>query len=215
MALVLLGLVGLAVVVLLNLTGVISESARAPSARGTGGPSLVVDARAGRAGSFGLSDRPATASDTYGRSQKPASGPGGGLPIGVDADAVGRPGGYAFPAPCDEPQPDRAGDGTSGELGVTELSFRGVGVEFCRERAFIVVVTGRGSQTTRGARIGEPLEQARSRHPSLRCAMSPGSTTPPVPVFPYCTGRIAKRRYLWLGQDPVSSIAIASVRLGR
>lgn len=212
MALTLLGLVGLAVVVLLNLTGVISDSARQPSARGTSGPSLVVDARAGRAGSFGLSDRPATASGTYGPSQKTASGPGG-LPIGVDADAIGRPGGYAFPAPCDEPQPDRAG--TVGELGVTELSFRGVGVDFCRERAFVIVVTGRGSQTTRGARIGEPLEQARSRHPSLRCAMSPGSTTPPVPVFPYCTGRIAKRRYLWLGQDPVSSIAIASVRLGQ
>ncbi|MDQ3631629.1 MAG: hypothetical protein M3417_10265 [Actinomycetota bacterium] len=35
-----------------------------------------------------------------------------------------------------------------------------------------------------------------------------------VAVFRYCAGRVARNRYIWLGQDPVSSIAIATVEMG-
>jgi len=77
----------------------------------------------------------------------------------------------------------------------------------------LIIVTGRGSRTTSGAKIGEPLDQAAARHPGLRCQTAEIGDQQ-QPIYRYCTGRVTANRHLWLGQDPVSSIALATVPLG-
>ena len=191
-----------------------SDPSLAKSSRGTGGPPLRIDERAGSIGRHALGDRLSAVSATLGPAGRNDASNETYLPLGADADGIGAPAGFGFPAPCDKPLRGAPQDGTPGELGVVERSFRGVGVGACREKTFMFVVSSRGSRTARGAAIGQPLAAARARYPMLRCATAPGSTTPPVPVYRFCTGRIAPHRYLWLGQDPVSSIAIATVRMG-
>jgi hypothetical protein len=52
-------------------------------------------------------------------------------------------------------------------------------------------------------------------HPSLRCSHSYGDRSDTDQyAFRYCTGRVDVGRYLYLGQDPVSVIAVANVPLG-
>jgi hypothetical protein len=170
-----------------------------------------IDERSGQVARLRLGDEIRTVSAVLGRGENVTGDEGGGLPLGADSDRIGAPITYAFPAPCDRSLPGAPQDGTPNEVGVTEIRYRGSGASFCRGRAFLFVVSSRGSSTTAGAAIGQSLERARKRYPTLRCRTSPGSTEPPVPVYKYCTGKIGPRRYLWLGQDPVSSIAIATV----
>ena len=80
-------------------------------------------------------------------------------------------------------------------------------------RRLLIIVTGRGSRTTSGAKIGGPLDQAAARHPGLR-RQTAEIGDQQQPIFRYCTGRVPANRHLWLGQDPVSSIALATVPLG-
>jgi hypothetical protein len=174
------------------------------------GPPIKIDERKGRVGSAALGDSPAEVAKVFG---KPEGGnAGGALPVGADFDKVGAPGTYAFPKPCDR---DHGGpdDGTPRELGVTELRYRGVGVSYCDNHAFLFIVSSGGSRTRAGASVGQPLAAARRAHPALKCGKSPGSTRPPEPVFEYCAGRAGSRRYLWLGRDPVGSIVMATVPL--
>ena len=184
----------------------------APSAGGTAGRALTIDARAGRVGSVRLGDPPATAAATFGRGRDDLNL--GGDPLGTDPEEIGSPFNYSFPFPCDEPLRPKPATSWVEELGISEVSYRGAGATFCRRRAFILLVSSRGSATTAGARIGQSLDDAQRAHPMLRCDTSSGATTHPErPVYRYCTGRIATERYLWLGQDPVSSIAVSTIPL--
>jgi hypothetical protein len=172
------------------------------SARGTDGPAVVVDPVAGSLGPVAIGDSMERFVTSFGPRLANRRG---------DEDTwwkLGTPGSYGYPARCTGTT-DRPGRNPK------DFAYHGVEVSFCADRAFLVSVTSRGSRTTAGARIGEPLDQAAARHPQLQCDVSTANTSdPPVPVYRYCTGRIGPQRYLWLGQDPVSSIAIATVPLG-
>lgn len=169
------------------------------SAGGTDGPALVVDPPAGRVGPARLITRVARYDAAFG----PRRTDGGD----ADWERLGLPGTYPNPLWC-------RGADTVAAPPPHDVSYDGAVVGVCGGLGYVISVTSRGSRTTAGARIGEPLRAAAARHPGLRCAESTGSTTdPPVPVYRYCSGRVGPGRYLWLGQDPVSAIAIATVPL--
>jgi hypothetical protein len=99
-------------------------------------------------------------------------------------------------------------------VGLREIGFTGGSAAFCDGHAFQLVTTSRGSRTAAGARVGMSLDGARRRHPTLRCGYALSAAESPERAFRYCTGRVAPKRWLYMGQDPVSSIAIASVPMG-
>ena len=183
-----------------------------PSAGGTEGRAVLIDARAGRVGSARLGDPPAAVAATFGRGRADLNL--GGAPLGTDPEEIGSPFGYSFPFPCDEPVRPKSAASATDEFGISEVSYRGAGASFCRRRAFILLVSSRGSATTAGARIGQSLEDAHNAHPTLRCdTPSAASAHPERPVYEYCAGRVGTGRYLWIGQDPVSSIAVSTIPL--
>ena len=186
------------------------EPSLADSAEGVDGPSVSVDPLVGAVGSVRLGATSAVVARVFGRGR--ASDPS--VPIDADADAIGAPANYGFAAPCDG-YPDAGDRGAfPANIGVTEISYRWATASFCRDRAFILLVATRGAKTTAGIKVGDPLESTRRAYPTLRCGSSTGSTIdPPVPVYRYCSGRIAPNRYLYFGQDPISSIGVSSVPL--
>jgi hypothetical protein len=79
-------------------------------------------------------------------------------------------------------------------------------------RVYAIVVGGNAAgPLPRGAAIGAKLDVARRPFRGLRCGQQAraGGGQP----FRYCTGRVAPRRYLWLGDDPIASIVVANVSL--
>lgn len=191
------------VAVLLLVFALLSDSWLEDSARGTDGAARLIDERRGHVGRVALGDRERVVSATLGQNGQRAGG--GGDPLATVRAEIGGPVGYAFPAPCDDVVNNPPG------AGVMDTAYRGAAATFCRGRAFVITVSSRGSRTKGGAIIGQRLRDAHRSHPTLRCA---SVTNDGAPVFRYCTGRVAENRYLWLGQDPVSSIAISTVRMG-
>jgi hypothetical protein len=78
-------------------------------------------------------------------------------------------------------------------------------------RAYMFIVTARGTKTGKGVGVGDTLAEVRRAYPKLRCDIANKGTE--YVQFPYCTGRVARRRYVWFGGDPVESVTIGSVRL--
>jgi hypothetical protein len=181
------------------LVAVTHGSSLEKSAMGTDGPAVVVEPESGHVGSVRLGDSPRRLAALFGHGRR-AGDPGSN----PDWLRLGIPGTYGYPRPCLDHRPGALSD----------WSFPGARATACENRTYLIVVTSRGSRTTAGARIGEPLQTAARRHRGLKCDTSTGDTTdPPVPTYRYCTGQVGKGRYLWLGQDPVSSIAISAVPL--
>jgi hypothetical protein len=120
-------------------------------------------------------------------------------PSGSEHDAIGGPNGYAYPAHC---------------RGYVSINNSDAAFAFCSGRLFVFVTTSDLAETMRGIRIGDSLQAAKRTYPELQCGASTGdSTDPPVPQYPYCSGRVGPGRYLWFGQDPIRSIAMGSVAL--
>jgi hypothetical protein len=152
------------------------------SARGTGGPAVVIDAERVTVGSAKLGAPPGRLRSVLGPGRR-----GSTWAPSRDWTSLGVPGTYRFPGACGPPR----------FKPVIEISYAGAQVTSCRGRSFLIVITGRGSHTTQGAAIGQPLTEAARRHPGLTCSTSTGDTTEPaVPEYRYCTGRIGRGRYL-------------------
>jgi hypothetical protein len=64
------------------------------------------------------------------------------------------------------------------------------------------------AETSGGIAIGDPLNQAKSAYPSLRCGIVNEGTE--YVRYPACTGRIAASRHIWFGGDPIRSIALST-----
>lgn len=76
--------------------------------------------------------------------------------------------------------------------------------------AFVVVEPG--ATTSRGVQIGDPLERAESAYPELRCGtVNEGTEYEP---YPACEGQLSADRYMWLGGDPITSIALSTHEFG-
>lgn len=178
-----------------------------------GAPRLVkVDERAGSIRGVGLGSSGAHIAQVFGRAKDSTATGAAAEPIGADHDAIGGPNDYAFPRACRRaptgPSPDFASQGLS------TLRYRDAAFELCDNRAYEFIATAAAARTSRGVATGQPLRAAKRAYPQLRCGESTGDTTdPPRPAYPYCAGRIAPHRYLWFGQDPIRSIAVATVAL--
>jgi hypothetical protein len=170
------------------------------SARGTDGRAVVINPATGRVGHARLGGSLASLDSVLGAGRRQH----GADDTSREWIHLGAPGTYRYPSGC----------GRANKHSVVEIHYVGAEVSECGGHTFLIVITSRGSQTTAGAAIGEKLDHAASRHPGLACDTSIGDTTDPgVPVYRYCTGPIGDGRYLWLGQDPVSSIALATIPL--
>jgi hypothetical protein len=75
-----------------------------------------------------------------------------------------------------------------------------------------VMVTAPRSTTERGVAVGDDLDEARGTYPEVRCGtVNEGSD---YTEYPACTGRVAVRRHVWFGGDPISNITIGVGALG-
>ena len=68
------------------------------------------------------------------------------------------------------------------------------------------MVTSKGSQTSLGVAIGDPLAEVKRTYPALRCGEVDTGTE--YQTYDACAGRIAPDRYIWFGGDPVSNITL-------
>jgi hypothetical protein len=174
---------------------------------------LTVDEKAGTVAGVGLGDSRARLERTFGPGKDTTDTGGVAVPRGADHDAIGSPNSYGFPRPCR--RRPAGGSPSPRSQGLLSLSYSYVAFELCDGRVYEFVTTGAGARTVEGVAIGRSLRAAKRAYPRLRCGTSTGdSTDPPTPLYPYCSGRVGPDRYLWFGQNPIRSIAIASVRLG-
>jgi len=74
-----------------------------------------------------------------------------------------------------------------------------------------IIVTDRRAQTSRSVGIGDTLAFAQERYPNLRCDTVGPRTEYIRPPLPACRARIAPRRYLGFGQEPIRSITLMTV----
>ena len=76
-------------------------------------------------------------------------------------------------------------------------------------RVYGFIITDRRAQTSRGVGIGDTLAFARRHYPQLRCDVINQGTE--YVAYPACRARIAPRRYLGFGQNPIRSISLMTV----
>jgi hypothetical protein len=75
------------------------------------------------------------------------------------------------------------------------------------DRAWLLLVSARGTRTRAGVAIGDSLSAVRKAYPRLRCGTANEGTE--YVKTPYCAGKIAPGRHIWFGRDPVRSIAVS------
>jgi hypothetical protein len=80
-----------------------------------------------------------------------------------------------------------------------------------RNRAWLLVVTADGAVTRKGVGVGDTLDEVHNAYPQLRCDVANKNTEYDETEF--CAGRIARKRYVWFGDDPVGSITVSEGRL--
>ena len=158
----------------------------------------VLDETRGRYRGTALGDRRSAALRRQGTPPAVKTDEGSG-PVGSDFYEDGTPSNWSPP-------------GRSPVAG-RDLSYRG--------RAYLVadgrgdrpvygfIVTDRRAETARGVGIGDTLAYARRRYPQLRCDVVNQGTE--YVTFPACRARIAPRRYLGFGQNPIRSISLMTV----
>jgi hypothetical protein len=93
----------------------------------------------------------------------------------------------------------------------TVLRYPGTSVGLVGGQVFLVMLTADGARIGPQATMGDPLASMADRFPRLKCRTA--SDAHGRDTFPYCTGRLAPHRYLYIGGDPVTSAAVATVPL--
>jgi hypothetical protein len=78
------------------------------------------------------------------------------------------------------------------------------------EDVYVVIVEAQGAETERGVAVGDALADARGSY-DLICAPVVGSSDDDV--YRACFGKVAPRRYVWFGGDPIEDISVARVPL--
>jgi hypothetical protein len=197
-------------VALTSATGCSARSSASSARSSISGRALIINERVGSVGGVAIGSPRRRIVRLLGRGKDTSDS--GGRPLGANYDAIGGPGNEPFPPRCQRRPPPQSVSPRG--QGVTSLSYHGKAFDLCDERVFFFIVTAPGTRTLRHVAIGQPIRTAMRAYPNLHCGQSTGdSTDPPVPLYPYCVGRIAPSRYLWFGQDPIRSIAVASVHL--
>jgi hypothetical protein len=148
-----------------------------------------VDEQAGTYRGVGIGSTRSEAERGLGRLK---SGPNDPLaPIGADPVEIGIP-----------PAPQDAG------TGIAIWRFEHAVMAAGRGRAWLVSVAVRDAVTREGVGVGSTLDDVRAAYPAAECGTANEGTeyTP----FDYCTLRVAPRRYLWFGSDPVRSVTMST-----
>ena len=85
-------------------------------------------------------------------------------------------------------------------------------VAFRLETPFVceVNVIDERAATTRGISIGDPLSEVEEAYPTLHCGEFIRGENLRVP---FCSGRLAKDRFIWFGDDPIDSIEMNTLPL--
>jgi hypothetical protein len=76
----------------------------------------------------------------------------------------------------------------------------------CPGRVSLVMVTGAGAVTSRGVRIGDSLGRAEDEY-RLYCRAE-GDADEGRTIGPYCTGKVADKRFIMFVGDPIDRIQI-------
>jgi hypothetical protein len=81
------------------------------------------------------------------------------------------------------------------------------------DRVCTIIVIEDGAATESGVAIGDPMEDARTAYPQLRCGQLPTEVDVEDPeTIPYCTGKIQRNRYLAFINDPIDTIEVGISR---
>ena len=127
-----------------------------------------------------------------------ADGPVG--PVGEDDHETGSPG--TFARTPGRPRPD---DRTKA------LRYRGMSFVTNERRVYLIMSTLPGTRTRRRVGVGDDLDRALRAFRGLSCRQATDAHG--GDAFPYCLGRLDRKRYLYFGGDPIGSVAIAQVPL--
>ncbi|HEX5620343.1 MAG TPA: hypothetical protein VFX51_18120 [Solirubrobacteraceae bacterium] len=150
-------------------------------------PPATVDERAGTYRGVGIGSTRAEARRELGRLESGATDPL--VPIGADGDELGIP-----PSPQD---PGR----------IAIWRFDDAVMAAGRGEAWLLSVAAEDAFTREGVGVGSSLDDVREAYPDADCATANEGTE--YTQFDYCTLRVAPRRYLWFGSDPVRSLTMS------
>jgi hypothetical protein len=153
-------------------------------------PPVTVDEQAGTYRGVGIGSTRAEARRELGRVAGRPTDPL--APIGADALETGIP-----PSPRD-PRPSP---------GIAFWRFDDVVMAAGAGRAWLLAVTKQDAVTRAGVGVGNDLDEVRAAYPDAECGTANEGTE--YTQFDYCTLRVAPRRYLWFGYDPVRSITMS------
>lgn len=134
----------------------------------------------------------------FGPDQGEPNGPVG--PLGDDRFESGSPG--TFASTPGTPRPD---DRTA------HLSYHGMAFVTNERRVYVIMSSLPGTRTSHGVGVGDDLEKARRSYRGVKCDMATDEEG--NDAFRYCLGRLAGKRYLYFGGDPIGTVAIAEVPL--
>jgi hypothetical protein len=156
---------------------------------GDDAPPRPLDVSAGTYGGVGLGSSSGQVRAAFGEGESAPDGPA--APLGEEFSEIG--GALSIPLP------KNAVDETRDILRFEDVAFL---VADDRVYAFIA---------TAGGPVGAELESVRQAYP-LRCGTTAGGD---YREYPYCVGRLADRRYVWFGDDPVRSVTVSETSLLR
>jgi hypothetical protein len=88
------------------------------------------------------------------------------------------------------------------------MRYRRISLQAFRGRIFDLIVTSPRARTTRGVRVGDQLRAAKDAYPGLHCGVANEGTE--YVQYPYCSGRLAPKVYVWFGQDPIRSVSFGT-----
>jgi hypothetical protein len=134
----------------------------------------------------------------FGPDQGEPNGPVG--PLGDDHFDSGSPG--TFASTPGTPRPD---DRTA------HLRCRGMAFVTNERRVYVIMSSLPGTRTAQGVGVGDDLEKARGSYRGVKCDMATDEEGDDA--FPYCLGKLAGKRYIYFGGDPIGTVAIAEVPL--
>jgi hypothetical protein len=165
------------------------------------------------------SDEPAPAPAAVEEAIDVTGGTYRGIPLGGAPDDVRAALGPQEPAVEDEPTTPREGEsfgpwsigsGSCGPDLALFLRYERVAFGFdCGELRW-VETNEPGVGTREGVAVGHPLAAVEPAYPEALCGTAGGGE---YEEYPACSVKVAPKRYVWFGGDPIATIAIGAVPL--
>jgi hypothetical protein len=181
---------------LLAALGVVTALAACGSQVGKAPESLVINEDAGSYRGVGIDDRRGAVIGVFGRAPPYRNN----TPIGPLGEGAEHP---ATAFNCKAPPP-------GGPVDFLEYEE----VVFFLDNGVVCgwILAQDGAASTAGVAIGDSLSDAEEAYPGLRCdEASPGEPFLGFSSsYPFCEGKLGKRRYIWFGGDPIDTIQMNS-----